>query len=417
MSILSNAQVPVYRSLPAGHIIYGLSNSGNFATGTNNNGAYLYKSVDSSITGLNGGEGWGVNDNGVVCGNFSDPNTLFGGQPCTVAGVNSGGVWTALPLAPGYPPVQTEYSYAYDIANDGVTVCGMFWKNAGNTRAYIYNPATAFTYLPYLNQSSRANYISEDGTVAAGWWQDASRVPIRWNPVATALTAGEAQGLNFDGSKFMGDDNGLPFVWDATAGLTTIPLPSSATGGAATGITDNGVVIGYYDSGFTFPMTRTAFLYFPGTGLVDLMSYLLSLGCTTTATPGIPVGISRDGRYMAGNTSGFPVKGWFVDMGTTINSVATVNTAVLDLAVAPNPSTVGNVSFSFTAQGNQIPSITIYDQQGKMIRTLQADQAVSGKTAIVWNRLGENGQSLSAGSYIAVLQDGAKSSKISVVLY
>jgi probable HAF family extracellular repeat protein len=411
------AQSPVYRTLPAGHILYGMSNNGNFAVGTNGTGAFLYKAVDSSITNLGGGEGWGVNNYGAVCGNFPDPNTLSGGSPCDVAGINVGGVWTALPQVPNYPPVQTGYSYAYDIADDGQTVCGMFWKNAGYTKAFIYNPTAGYTLLQDLNMSSRANYISDDGTVAAGWWQGNSRVPVRWAPAATALTAGEAQGLTYDGSKMMGDDNGLPYIWDVTTGLTTIPLPANANDGAVTGITDSGVVVGYYTSGMFPPLPRTAFIYFPGQGMQDLSAYLTSINCVGAGLPGTPNGISRNGRYISGNSSGFPIKAFFVDLGPSFaTAVPSTQVLTLDLTAYPNPCSADAVRFGFTAAKEGVASISIYDQSGKRVRRLNAISISTGKNTIAWDRINESGQRVAAGTYTTVLEYGEQSSKIVLIL-
>ena len=414
LSIFAVAQSPVYRSFPAGHILYGMSNSGEFVAGTNGTGAFLYKAADSSITNLGGGEGWGVNDYGVVCGNFPDPNTTSGGSPCDVAGINVGGVWTALPQVPNYPPVQTGYSYAYDIANDGVTVCGMFWKNAGYTRAYIYNPTTGYRLLQDLSASSRANHISIDGTIAAGWWQGNTRVPVRWSPSPTALTSGEAQGLNYDGSIMMGDDNGLPFLWDTINGLTTIPLPANANDGAVTGISDSGVVVGYYTSGQFPPFPRTAFIYFPGQGMMDLTAYLNSINTVGVGLPGTPIGISRNGRYISGNSSGFPAKAFFIDLGPSFATSVTsnANLSALDLKAYPNPCLSEEIHFSFSAPSVAVATMTILDASGKVIRRMTGLNVVSGKNNLTWNRLSDDGQRVAAGSYSVVIEAGSMSAKV-----
>ena len=216
----------------------------------------------------------------------------------------------------------------------------------------------------------------------------------------------------------LGDDNGLPFVWNASTGLTTIPLPVNAMDGAATGISDSGVVVGYYTSGQFPPFPRTAFIYFPGQGMMDLTAYLNSINTVGVGLPGTPVGISRNGRYISGNTSGFPVKGFFIDLGpSSTTSIASIsNVSVLDLNAYPNPCANEEVHFSFSVPTASAATMTILDRSGKVVRRISGLNVVSGKNNISWNRLSEDGQRVAAGSYSVVIEAGSMSAKVLLVL-
>lgn len=414
--LAASAQNPVYRMLPAGHILYGMSSSGNFAAGTNGQGAFLYKSSDSSITNLGGEAGYGVNNFGVVCGSFLDPNVTYNGAPCEAAGTNTAGTWTGTGYVGSVATVQTGYSYAYDIADDGITVCGMYWLNAGSTDAFIYNSSFGYTVLSDLGSSARANYISDDGLVAAGWWQDATRVPVRWDPAPVALSGGEAYGLNYNGTVMVGADNGLPFVWDTSGNVVTVPIPATANDGAATGITDNGIVVGYYTSGTFPPFPRTAFIHIPGQGTIDLSTFLVNLGVANVGNPGTPIGISRDGRYIVGNASGFPTSGFFIDLGSPLTSIQNPVNEFLTLSVYPNPSVSGPVSFKFDANQAGAATLRIVDTQGRLVKELNDSQVQSGSNTILWDRKDVNGADVSAGNYVGLLEQGGRSMKVLLVL-
>lgn len=413
---LAKAQVPSYRTLPAGLISYGMSPSGTFITGAGGSGAFLYKTTDSTLTSIGGVEGWGVTDNGIV-GGTTQGSTPFGtGTMAAIYSAANG--WVTLPTVPGggYLTGTGSYSDVFGISDNGESVCGMFWANAGKTTAFVYSSGTGYTQLQDAGSSARANCISGDGQVAGGWWQGNARVPICWYPGATGSmvsTDGEMFGTNSTGTYVAGYETSTGYqkavLWDrVNNSALSIPLPAGAMDGQATAVADNMVTVGYtggFFSGFA------GFIHIPGLGTFDLQTYLTNAGATNVGDCGMPQAISRNGRYICGVTGGFPRTAWFVDLGSVPTSISCLNNPIPSLSVYPNPASCGNVVISYEiTKGATATAVTIYDLQGKIVRQFSPSNLPTGLSKQVWDLTDEAGSRVPAGTYLAVVEaNGARS--------
>ncbi|MFM2136739.1 MAG: hypothetical protein RL021_2139 [Bacteroidota bacterium] len=416
------AQVPSYRTLPNVGLAMGISPSGTFITGYGGaGGCFIYKTADSSVTSIGGVEAYGITDLGVVGGINNATGTS---TPFTVAAIyNSSTGWFNLPSVPGggYVTGTGSYSHAFGISDNGETVCGMYWANAGKTTAFVYNTSTGYTNLQDAGSSARANCISGDGLVTGGWWQGASRVPICWYPGPTGSTVGsfgEMFGTNSTGTYVAGYDNSglytVPILWDRVAGTSIpVPLPSGSNEGQAMAVADNGVTVGYISSGFS---SSFGFIYIPGLGTFDLQAYLISQGATGVGNCGRPIGISRNGRYICGLTSSFPRSSWFIDLGSVPTQLSELNATATALTAYPNPVIGEQVSFSYESIKSTEAKVTVYDLQGRVVRVLSPLQLSSGNNNFSWDCVAENGVRVPSGSYIVTVEADGDRSRTTVVI-
>lgn len=260
------------------------------AEGINNTGA-----ISGSVA-INGG----ASNNGDDLGAYA----LVGGQPILLTS-----------------PLQAD-SDGYDISDDG-TVVGLSFGNGyvGPANAFVWAAATGMTLLPVNHPAnySRANRISADGRVIAGWndnggrnaviWQD--RVPldvvdVDGNPVS------EADGISSNGQFVVGggytDINGNTGSWRWNKANGAVELISGI--GFAFGVSDDGkTIVG--NAGFFDPVlpARAALIWQQGIGTMKLVDYLTALGVTvpTGWDPNLAggfAGISSDGSLMGGWTFG-----------------------------------------------------------------------------------------------------------------
>ncbi|HVX25077.1 MAG TPA: T9SS type A sorting domain-containing protein [Parafilimonas sp.] len=95
------------------------------------------------------------------------------------------------------------------------------------------------------------------------------------------------------------------------------------------------------------------------------------------------------------------------------NAIAVTKNNTTSLLVYPNPVS-NSATVSFNLQQTQKVAVTIYDMNGKLIRTLADAQMLPGTHQLTWNARSEN---VIAGTYLIKLQAGAfiETKKISVV--
>jgi hypothetical protein len=422
LAAAATAQNATFRTLPSGCISYGMSPSGTFITGINAGGCFIYKTADSTLTNIGGEEAYGITDAGIVGGSITG-TTPFGAA-IVGAVYNPASGWNQLPTVPGggYVTGTGDYSYVFGISDGGESVCGMFWVNGGKTSAYVYNVNTGYTVLQDIGQSARANCISGDGLVAGGWWQDASRVPIRWSPYPSATTIGqfgEANGTNTTGSYVAASDalgfGTAPIIWDAANNSAVfIPLPVGAVDGEAMAVSDNRVVVGTYSNGGFG--SSSGFVYIPAIGTVDLVTYLTSNGASFVTNCGIPQAISRNGRYVCGLTSGFPRTTWFADLGQLPTGIDNPELEIHTLMAYPNPVAANKTTLSFDLKKSTDASLSIFDSNGKLVRSFAMGQLSAGKHEQSWDLTSENGSRVAAGKYFAILNAGSLNTKAYIIV-
>ena len=184
-------------------------------------------------------------------------------------------------------PLDTN-SAGYDISDGGTVVGLSFQDSFGGARAFIWNATDGMSALAVLRpeEMSRANAISADGRVIAGWndgqYGRSNMIWIDRVPMAVAepdgWQVGEATGVSSNGQFVVGGDhvntNGDfgSWRWSQVAGLTFIPDM-----GYAFGVSNDGkTVIGNADF-FAFP-ARAAKIWREGIGTISLVAYLAEQG-------------------------------------------------------------------------------------------------------------------------------------------
>lgn len=211
-----------------------------------------------------------ISNDGVIVGSFDDPTAIVydAGKPviCRVPGIYKDGQWKALDRLPGASLNGGGFDgNATCISADGKLIGG-----------YLPSIQSAFRYVPVIwnengniikqlpttgkNAGAKINFMSNDGSVACGWLEDAmyGQVAIWKNDELVSLPAGTGSGLYvtpngiFVGGMYtsaVGDARQDPFIWSENTGLVNIENHEDATG-SVTSISDNGrIIIGYSNIG------------------------------------------------------------------------------------------------------------------------------------------------------------------------
>lgn len=260
-------------------------------------------------------------DTGLGVNNFG---TVSGAVPEN-GGVNNGGRDLGAFQPIGADPVQLTSplqtnSNGYDVSDDGTVVGLSFGDNfVGPAVAFVWTEAEGMTALP-VNRTdtySRANVISADGRVIAGWndQEDGFRTAVVWKDRVPTdlvdrdnLAVGEADGISVDGTYVVGssytdiDGNSGAWRWNSnTNTMTMIPLMTFAFG-----VTQNGgTVVG--NTGFFDDPPRAAVIWRKEVGSMLLADYLAEVGIAVPDgwdLSGGLTGISADGRTLVGWGSG-----------------------------------------------------------------------------------------------------------------
>ncbi len=196
----------------------------------------------------------------------------------------------------------TESSVAFDISGNGSTMVGLGWTAGGGfAEAVSYDiPGTSWTGLgrPPM-ASSRASGVNSDGSLIGGWIESettGSRRATYWDQMgAHTLTpddgsVGEINAVSTNSRYLAGyqtnpDPNenfsNAGIIYDTvTDALTYIPGIELSFFGTTelsfSDISDAGIAVGY-DGNIFFSFQRAA-IYIPGSGLMFVRDYLVSLG-------------------------------------------------------------------------------------------------------------------------------------------
>lgn len=208
------------------------------------------------------GEAYNVSNNGIVVGRFRDSSIIIGGTPLLRAGYWTDNQWYGFEGIPGVPPLDAlSFTHAYGINSEGTKVVGMVWHPNWRVEACYWSiPDTGIGLLGQTGgTNSRANAISNDGSIIAGWDGDANgpdRRAFYWDPLPHFMggfdptyLVGECSGMNSDGSVIVGGSI-WPFIWTESTGMQQVTADSSQwDSGEALSISDNGVIVGYVDPG------------------------------------------------------------------------------------------------------------------------------------------------------------------------
>jgi hypothetical protein len=232
-----------------------------------------------------------------ICNGINNSGTLSGSIPENGGSANGGRDLGAFLAVGGTASQLTDMlqtnSDGYDIADDGTVVGLSFGDNfVGPAVAFVWTAAEGMTALPVNRPAnySRANVISADSHVIAGWndQDDGFRTAVVWQdrvPVdivdGDGLMVGEADGINADGSFVVGasytdiDGNTGAWRWSAnTGGIILIPQMTFAFGVSLDGNTIVGST-GFFDDPPNAPM-----IWRKNVGTMSLADYLAEQGIT-----------------------------------------------------------------------------------------------------------------------------------------
>jgi hypothetical protein len=241
-----------------------VSNNGQYVCGSDYpNPPFLWSEATGRMNvGTIEGEGYSVSNNGVVVGRFRDTSLIVGGEPVLRAGYYANNQWNAFEGIPGVPPLDFQsFTHAYGINSEGNKAVGMVWHENWRVEACYWSiPDTGIGLLGQTGgYNSRANAISNDESIIAGWDGEnggPDRRAFYWNPLPHFMggfdptyLVGECAGMNSDGSVIVGSSI-WPFVWTEATGMQHVVADSSQYwGGEARSISDNGIIVGYVDPG------------------------------------------------------------------------------------------------------------------------------------------------------------------------
>jgi uncharacterized membrane protein len=202
-------------------------------------------------------------------------------------------------------------SVAYDASDDG-TVVGLAYDETNNAIAFRWTQADGMSRLAVNRPGSysRANAISSDGRVIAGWNDqvDGYRSGVIWiDGVPLDLVddlgdpIGEALAVSPDGRVVVGTGYFGQEAWRWTAETGAQPIGFIGFFGEASGFAvseDGNIVVGA--SGFGF--NREAVVWTPATGMVLLADYLADQGVVVPAgwTLTTATAVSANGKVIAG---------------------------------------------------------------------------------------------------------------------
>jgi hypothetical protein len=291
--------------------------------------------------------------NGAGTARISADGTRFSGTAVGASGMNEAGyydigasAWTTLGGIGGSS--DGNVSSGWGITGNGQSVVGLGWEDAGTAYAVKSSGTSLVSFGTTVpDRSTRANATNFDGSVVVGWQdnEEGFRQAAVWNNgVQTVLTNGaadmmlsEASDVDSAGKWVVGAGgfatNDQAWRWSAETGtqaLGTMNTPGFLVRGSSTAVSDTGTVVGY-ERGFGPPTGGAGFIWTESMGMVNLNTYLDSLGIAYEAgfVFSLPLGISDDGMTIVG--MGRTASQFQIGFVVTIPTPATASFAAMGL--------------------------------------------------------------------------------------
>jgi len=224
------------------------------------------------------------------------------------------GTWTTLGGIGGVS--GTSESAGWNIAGNGTSLVGLGWINGGTAHAVQSTTAGGLHDLGALGGSSRADGVSFDGSIVAGWQETASGFwqGSYWNHgVATLMVDGngdvlsQANAVSADGSWVIGEGGagggGESWRYNTFTGATEYlgDYDPFSEQNNATGISADGRIIVGYDRTFGPAQFGTGTIWIEGDGMRNLTDYVSGMGVNLNGrTLALPMGVSADGLTVYG---------------------------------------------------------------------------------------------------------------------
>lgn len=298
---------------------YGITVSGSSADGSVigayvQNGSYYMWTAATGVTSIGGAWQGGVAS--VSADGSRISGSAYGSDGLGYAGYYSVGTgqWTTLGGIGG--SLDTSASSSWNISGDGNTVVGLGWVGGATAHATASTPAGDLHDLGSIGGSSRANGVSYDGSVIAGWveqpdgqwtgayWQDGTLHNMVDNQ-GNALQ--EAEAVSADGNWIVGSGN-FGQTWRYNTGTQQTEwlgdLDAMGDFQGATGISADGHIIVGYDRGFGPAVYGQGTIWIEGQGMLNFTDYITSQGIDLDGrTLALPLGVSADGKTFYGMDS------------------------------------------------------------------------------------------------------------------
>lgn len=327
---------------------YGITVSGSSANGSvigaySDGGSYYMWTAATGVTSIGGAWEGGVAS--VSADGSRISGSARGSDGLSYAGYYTVGTgqWTTLGGIGGVS--GTSASAGWNISGDGNTVVGLGWVNGGTAHAVASTPGGVMQDLGSIGGSSRANGVSYDGSVIAGWveqpdgqwtgayWKDGT-LHNMVDDQGNALQ--EAGAVSADGSWIVGDGRfGQTWRYNTATGQAEWlgDLDATANFQGATGISADGRVIVGYDRGFGLAVFGQGTIWIEGQGMLNLTDYVTGQGVDLGGrTLALALGVSADGRTVYGMD----------DTGSGI---------VVTLSPVPEPATYAMMAVGLVALG------------------------------------------------------------------
>ena len=183
----------------------------------------------------------------------------------------------------------------WDMSADGRFVCGLVWDQGCNGKGYVWDATTdVMSLLPtvYFYKPTRANAVSEDGSLVVGWNDDytgyrqgcvwrrdgsGNYVPTLMNTGVATVKMREAGACSGNGQWAYGQgradvSGGAPYRWSAATGYQPI-IPAPAGVGYVTDANfDGSTVLTYFGT--------TTHIWFADRGYVPIATWAAEHGVT-----------------------------------------------------------------------------------------------------------------------------------------
>ncbi|HGY55796.1 MAG TPA: T9SS type A sorting domain-containing protein [Caldithrix abyssi] len=411
---------------PANQVIYlgggsvdGISDNGKIVVGGFGDLGY-YWTFGTGRVELGWCRPYDVTNDTMIVGEFLDPNTLTPeGDTCFVAGYWKNGQWHSIGSLLDEPFHPDWYTDAFGVSSDGSTIVGMQWWDYDRVEAYKWTQTDSFTLLGMNGgQGSKALGVNEDGSIIVGWDENNNfeRRAFKWNPDSFYLGSlatppsevGEAHDISPNGMYIVGGSADKAFVWTESGGMVELN-PGSTKGSYAIDVSDNKVIVGTYESGI---LHNDGFVYTDQYGfeLIDdffarnNIAYDLDWAYFDYCQA-----VSRDGKVIAGrgyrSTTEPAYEAWVVyleDPAALDKPANTVKGYYLEQNYPNpfNPSTTIAFSIPVSAQIR----LTVYDLQGREVRTLFNGNLAAGRHEVRWDGQDASGRPAASGLYLYTLQ-------------
>jgi uncharacterized membrane protein len=265
-----------------------------------------------------------IGSNGVA--GISADGTTIVGRANDATGLENAAIWQGGTdwqvlgsFSPGAAPCGLLLSAAYAVNGDGSAIVGLGWDGCSHAHGFHRDAMTGMVDLGSLveTRASRANAISTDGSVIAGWSDQATgfRQGARWVDGAWQWfdgdygPVGEALGLNASGSIIVGTGcgplNQWAWYWTEDTGVNcingTVAEPYQTY---MSDLSNDGLVIGGSVRPEFGPSTEA--VLWLNLEPVDLRQYLLDRGVSDVESWSLSWAnaVSADGSVVAGTGIG-----------------------------------------------------------------------------------------------------------------